>query len=510
MTSGKSFDQLGIDPNILNALVELGYEQPSPIQERSIPVLMEGRDIMAQALTGTGKTAAFALPILSCLSLSKTDPQALILAPTRELAIQVAEAFQSYAKHIPGFHVLPIYGGQEYRSQLKALKRGVHVVVGTPGRVMDHLRRGTLRTGSLTTLVLDEADEMLRMGFIEDVEWVLEQIKHKHQTALFSATIPDSIRRVAKRFLKDPAKIHIEPAVTAVTSIEQQYMLVDKKNKLEALTRYFEVEDVDAALIFTGTKTFSVEVAGKLAARGYAAAALNGDMSQNLREQVITKLKRGVLDIVVATEVAARGLDVERVTHVINFDIPNAAESYIHRIGRTGRAGRSGKALLFVTPRERRMLNEIERAVNHQIKAIKPPTVSQVQTKRAEKFKADIMQALSSKGISYYREMIEAIAMESEHSELDIAAAIASLAHKDKESSMRDYEDVKFEEGGKRSAGRKGGRSKGGGRTSAGRGRNCDRNGSKENADKRNRSDRKGKGRPAKKRSRNSAFGKRK
>ena len=445
MASLKAFEELGLDPKVIEAVQQLGYEKPSPVQAQSIPILMENHDLMAQAQTGTGKTAAFALPILSKLSLRKTEPQALILAPTRELAIQVAEAFQSYAKHIPSFRVLPIYGGQEYRPQLRALDRGVHVVVGTPGRVMDHLRRGTLKTNALTTLVLDEADEMLRMGFLEDVEWVLEQIDHSHQTAFFSATIPTSIRQVAKRFLNNPKTIHIEPSVTTVTSVEQYYMLVAKKHKLDILARYFEIEDVDAALIFTGTKIFSVEVAEKLAARGYAAAALNGDMSQHLREQVISKLKRGKLDFVVATEVAARGLDVPRISHVINFDIPQAAESYIHRIGRTARAGRAGKTLLLVTPREQRMLEEIQRAVSHQIKPMKPPSVSQVQLKRAEKIKMDVMQTLASKNIDHYRSIVKNIVSDNECSELDIAAAALYLAHKETESSTREYEEVHFE-----------------------------------------------------------------
>ncbi|MDF1797514.1 MAG: DEAD/DEAH box helicase [Coxiellaceae bacterium] len=446
MTSATSFKQLGLDSNILKALSTLGYEQPSPIQEQSIPILLEGRDLMAQALTGTGKTAAFALPILEKLDLNEKDPQALILAPTRELAIQVAEAFQSYAKNIPGFHVLPIYGGQEYSGQLRALKRGVHVVVGTPGRVMDHLRRGTLKTNALKMLALDEADEMLRMGFIEDVEWVLEQIDHPHQTALFSATIPESIRRVAKRFLKNPAKVHIEPTTSTVTTIQQNYMLVTKKNKLDALTRYFEVEELDAAIVFTGTKTMSVEAAEKLAARGYAAAALNGDMSQGLREQVIKKLKKGALDIIVATEVAARGLDVERLSHVINYDIPNAAESYIHRIGRTGRAGRSGKSLLLVTSREQRMLNEIQRAVDNQIEAIKPPSVREVQKKRAAKQKSELLEILQQQNVSAYRELISEVVAETQYSELDVAAAALLLSQNEQTGAMRDFGDISFDD----------------------------------------------------------------
>ncbi|OGO91613.1 MAG: DEAD/DEAH box helicase [Coxiella sp. RIFCSPHIGHO2_12_FULL_42_15] len=445
MSVTQTFEQLKIDPKILRALTDLGYERPSPIQSQSIPILVEGRDLLAQAQTGTGKTAAFALPILGHLSLQKSQPQALVLVPTRELALQVAEAFQSYAKHLGGFHILPIYGGQDYQIQLKGLKRGSHVIVGTPGRVMDHLRRGTLKTEAIKTVILDEADEMLRMGFIEDVEWILEKIQHEHQTALFSATIPDTIRKVAKQFLKNPAKVHIEPKTTTVNAIEQYYMLVEKKNKLEALTRFFEIEEIEAAIIFTGTKTFSVEVAEKLAARGYAAAALNGDMSQNLREQVMAKLKRGDLDMIVATEVAARGLDVDRISHVINFDIPQAAESYIHRIGRTGRAGRKGKALLLVTPREQRMLQEIENAVHHQIKALKPPSTNQVQTKRSEKFKANVIHILQSKNIDFYRGVVEKMVTESDYSALDIAAAIACLAHKDNELSMQEYGEVSFE-----------------------------------------------------------------
>lgn len=430
MASAQFFNELGLDQAILQALHDLGYERPSPIQSQSIPVLLEGRDLLAQAQTGTGKTAAFALPILNRLNLKKMEPQTLVLAPTRELAIQVAEAFQSYAKYISGFHVLPIYGGQDYSRQLRALKRGAHVVVGTPGRIMDHLRRGTLKMDAITTLVLDEADEMLRMGFIEDVEWILEQIKQSHQTALFSATIPTPILKVAKRFLQNPEKIHIEPTTRAVTSIDQYYMIVSKANKLEALTRYFEMEEVDAALVFTGTKTYSMEVAEKLAARGYAAAALNGDMSQSLREQVIAKLKAGALDIVVATEVAARGLDVDRISHVINIDIPQAVESYIHRIGRTGRAGRSGKALLLVTPKEQRMLQMIKQAIQHKIKLIEPPTAHQIQTQRANKLAADVKEIIATQNLDRYRELAETIARNNECNELDVAAAMIYLGYK--------------------------------------------------------------------------------
>lgn len=363
MTDTSTFKQLDLPQPILSALTELGYESPTPIQAQSIPVLLSGGDLLAQAQTGTGKTAAFALPILSHLDVSLNAPQALVIAPTRELAIQVAEAFQSYAKHLKGFHVLPIYGGQDFRGQLRALKRGVQVVVGTPGRVMDHLRRGTLSLEALTTVVLDEADEMLKMGFIEDIEWILEQIPQAHQTALFSATMPEYIKKISQRYLKDAKHLQIKPTRNAIEKIEQFYLRVKREQKLEVLTRVLEIEAVDASIIFVRTKNCSAELAEKLQARGYAAAALNGDMNQSLREKVINQLKRGALDMVVATDVAARGIDVQRITHVINYDIPHDTEAYIHRIGRTGRAGRTGKAVLFVTPREYRLLKDIERAI---------------------------------------------------------------------------------------------------------------------------------------------------
>ncbi len=445
MENDQSFKQLGIQPDILKALDQLGYETPSPVQTQSIPPLLRGQDIMAQAQTGTGKTAAFALPILNNINLKNNTPQALILAPTRELAIQVAEALQSYAKYLRGFHVLPIYGGQEYSTQLRALKRGVHIIVGTPGRVMDHLRRKTLKTETLKTLVLDEADEMLRMGFIEDVQWILEQIKNQHQTALFSATIPPSIKNIAKRFLHNPAKIHINPKKTTVKSINQFYMLVNKNDKLEALTRYLEIEHIDSAIIFTGTKTFSAEMAEKLGARGYAAAALHGDMSQNLREKVIARLKNSQLDIVVATEVAARGLDVERISHVINLDIPRDAESYIHRIGRTGRAGRSGKALLFVTPREQRMLREIESAVGSEIKVIKPPSAKQIKNKHNKQLLDNIQATIDKNNLDFYRNTLQEFIDKEDLELLDVAAAIAHISQIDKNLPQGDIAEVQFE-----------------------------------------------------------------
>ena len=428
MSTTKSFNKLGLAPTFLSALTELGYEAPTPIQEQSIPVLMEGGDLLAQAQTGTGKTAAFALPILSHLDIAMKKPQALIIAPTRELAIQVAEAFQSYAKHLKGFHVTPIYGGQDYKIQLRALKRGAHVIVGTPGRLMDHLRRGTLSVDSLKTLVLDEADEMLKMGFIEDIEWILGQIPHAHQTALFSATIPSSIQKIAKRYLKDARKIHIEPMERTVNATEQFYTRVSKNQKMDVLTRFLEVEDIQAALIFARTKNSSAELAEKLKARGYAAAALNGDMNQSNRERVIDKIKGGSLDILVATDVAARGIDVHRITHVINFDIPSDTESYIHRIGRTGRAGRKGTALLFVTPREQHLLNDIERAIHKPIKQIVPPSLKEMNEKRGKQLAEKVINLIAKgKKLRPYHETIENIMEQGDCAPKDIAAALAYL-----------------------------------------------------------------------------------
>ncbi|MEE9355837.1 MAG: DEAD/DEAH box helicase, partial [Methylococcaceae bacterium] len=386
-----AFNQLALDKSLLKALEDVGYETPSPIQAETIPLLLEGRDIIGQAQTGTGKTAAFALPILSNLDLKQKDPQVLVLAPTRELAIQVAEAFQKYARHLKGFHVLPIYGGQEYGGQIRSLKRGVHVVVGTPGRVMDHMRKGTLKLNNLSTLVLDEADEMLRMGFIDDVEWVLEQIPDERQIALFSATMPQQIRRIATKYLKNPEQITIKVKTATAETIRQRFCIVNgMHNKLEALTRILEAENFEAMLIFVRTKTATVELAEKLEARGYAAAPLNGDIAQNQRERTVNRLKKGQLDLVVATDVAARGLDVERVSHVINFDIPHDTESYVHRIGRTGRAGREGDAILFVAPREKRMLATIERATKKKIDQMEMPSTDIINDKRIIQFKQRI------------------------------------------------------------------------------------------------------------------------
>ncbi len=455
----ETFETLGVQPLIQTTLCELGYEAPTAIQAQSIPKLLEGRNILAQAQTGTGKTAAFALPILNSLidpvsgQLSRTSgPRAIVLTPTRELAIQVAEAFQSYAKKLKGFHVLPIYGGQDFRLQLKALKRGVHVIVGTPGRMMDHLRKKTIIGTHMETIVLDEADEMLNMGFLEDVEWILEQLPTIKQTALFSATMPHSIIKVANKYLKDPHKIQIQSKTNTVESIKQFYTMVSHHKKLDVLSRFLDVEQVDAAIIFTRTKNASSELAEKLQARGYSADAINGDMSQDLREKVITRLKRGTIDIAVATDVAARGIDVKRVSHVFNYDIPHDPESYIHRIGRTGRAGREGSAFLFVTPKERRMLGDIERATKQPIKAIEPPTKSELVKKRQEKFSAQIIDVLNTEKLHTYRELIEKIVHEHESSELDIAAALAYLAQKTN-ASEDEAEIIELPRGQERSRG---------------------------------------------------------
>ncbi len=433
-----SFDDLELSPAILKTIREIGYESPSPIQAASIPHLLAGRDLLGQAQTGTGKTAAFALPILTRIDVSQRVPQALVLAPTRELAIQVAEAFQTYARHIEGFHILPVYGGQGMGQQLRQLARGVHVIVGTPGRVMDHLRRETLNLDHLKTLVLDEADEMLRMGFIEDVEWILEHTPETRQTALFSATMPAVIKKIANRHLDNPAEIRIQSKTSTVEAINQQFWLVSGLQKLEALTRILDADDIDAMIIFVRTKTETVELAEKLEARGYEAAALNGDMTQILREKVIDRLKKGALDIVIATDVAARGLDVERITHVVNYDIPYDTETYVHRIGRTGRAGRKGTAILFVTPRERRMLMAIERATRQPIQQMRLPTLRDIADKRIEQFKSQLIETMENHDLGFYRGLIDAMVSEDVGQAADLAAAIAHLLYRDRPLAVND------------------------------------------------------------------------
>ncbi|MGZ8095761.1 MAG: DEAD/DEAH box helicase [Methylosarcina sp.] len=422
-----SFRDLALIDPVLKALDDVGYETPSPIQAQCIPYMLKGRDVLGQAQTGTGKTAAFALPILSRISLKQKEPQVLVLAPTRELAIQVAEAFQKYAAHLKGFHVLPIYGGQDYSSQLRQLSRGAHVVVGTPGRVMDHMRRGTLKLDNLSVLVLDEADEMLRMGFIDDVEWILEQTPENRQTALFSATMPAPIRKIAHDYLNNPEQITIKVATMTAENIRQRYWVVSGVHKLDALTRILEVETFDGMIIFVRTKTATVELAEKLEARGFSAAAINGDMSQALRERAIANLKSGKLDILIATDVAARGLDVDRITHVVNYDIPYDTESYIHRIGRTGRAGRTGDAILFVAPRERRLLSNIEKATKQKVEEMGLPSTEAINNKRIARFKQNITDTLAAEELSFYSQLIEQYQQEHNVSALEIASALAKL-----------------------------------------------------------------------------------
>ncbi len=427
-----TFRDLGLSDPVLKALEDVGYESPSPIQAATIPHLLAGKDLLGQAQTGTGKTAAFALPILSQLRPEVDAVQTLVLVPTRELAIQVAEAFKKYAGHMPGFHVLPIYGGQSYEPQLASLRRGVHVVVGTPGRVMDHMKRGTLKLAALRNLVLDEADEMLRMGFIDDVEWVLEQIPAERQIALFSATLPAVIRKIAQKHLRSPAEVTIRSRTSTATNIRQRYFLLGNMTKLDALTRILEAEPFDGILIFARTKQSTAELAERLEARGYAAAPLNGDIPQALRERTVNRLKSGQLDIVVATDVAARGLDVERISHVINFDIPYDTESYVHRIGRTGRAGRSGEAILFVNYRERNMLRMIERATRQPIEPMDLPTVEAVNDLRVGRFMQKITEARTADGIADFQLLVERYAREHEVELVEVAAALAAMAQGDK------------------------------------------------------------------------------
>lgn len=426
------FADLNLPSSLLDTVRKLGYERPSPIQAATIPALIEGRDVIGMAQTGTGKTAAFALPILAKIKSGSKNPQALVLCPTRELAIQVSEAFQSYAANIPNFHVLPIYGGQDMRTQLRGLQRGVQVIVGTPGRLLDHLDRRSLDLSELHTVVLDEADEMLRMGFNEDVEAILKKTPGNHQIALFSATMPPPIRRVADTYLKNPIEVKIETSVTTNENIEQFYWLVSGTNKLEALTRILEVEDFEGMIIFVRTKNSTVDLAERLNARGFSAAPLNGDMNQALRERTIEQLKGGKLDMIIATDVAARGLDVERISHVLNFDIPYDDEAYVHRIGRTGRGGRTGKAILFVAPRERRMLRSIEKTTRQKITEMQLPSRQDLIHRRTQEFKAAVTDSINMENKSFFQRIIAEMCHEQEISPEDVAAALAYLLQKDR------------------------------------------------------------------------------
>ena len=427
MTETKmTFKDLGLPEFILNAVSDLGFETPSPIQQICIPHLLEGRDVLGMAQTGSGKTAAFSLPILAQIDPTEKHPQLLVMAPTRELAIQVADACEQFVKYAKGINIVTLYGGQRYDIQLRALKQGAQVVVGTPGRILDHLRRGTLSLAELKAIVLDEADEMLRMGFIDDVETVMAELPEHHQTALFSATMPEPIRRITKRFMKDPQEVKIKATQQSAPDIAQSCWYVHGFRKNDALLRFLEVEDFDAAIIFTRTKTGTLDVTELLEKHGFRAAALNGDMTQQLREQTLDRLRSGSLDIVVATDVAARGIDIERISLVVNYDIPLDAESYVHRIGRTGRAGRSGRALLFVEPRERRLLRNVEHLIKKNIEEVELPNHEVLQACRRKKFKDKITTQLEHHDLELYRELLEDM-FTADQSQEDIATAMMML-----------------------------------------------------------------------------------
>lgn len=436
------FKDLGLAAPLNKALDEVGYETPSPIQALTIPHLLEGLDVLGHAPTGTGKTAAFALPLLSRLDLKAKGVQILVLAPTRELAIQVSEAFQRYASRMKDFHILPIYGGQDYSGQIRQLRRGVHAVVGTPGRVMDHMRRGTLVLSDVKAMVLDEADEMLRMGFHEDVEWILEQMPEEKQMALFSATMPKQVLKIARKFQNNPKEITIESKTKTASTIRQRFWAVSQSHKLDALTRILEVEPFEGIIVFVRTKTATTELAEKLSARGYAAAAINGDLIQKQREKTINGLKQGKLDILVATDVAARGLDVDRISHVINYDIPHDTESYVHRIGRTGRAGRTGEAILFVAPREKRMLSAIERATGQKIEPMKLPSTEMVNNKRISDFKQSISDVLAAGDLEFMQGVIDQYVLEHDIPAIEVAAALAKMSVADRPLLVKDIPTV--------------------------------------------------------------------
>lgn len=459
--SSPSFKQLGLPVAINTALNKLGYEVPSPIQQQSIPILLKGEDLLAQAETGTGKTAAFSLPAMAQVNLKQKTPQILVLAPTRELAIQVAEAMQAYAREMQDFKVVSIYGGQDYSIQIRAIKRGVHAIVSTPGRLMDHMRRGSISIDTVKMVILDEADEMLKMGFIEDITWILDHVPEERQTALFSATMPAPIQKIASRYLQNAQKILIKAKKESLSKITQYYSCVKSNDKLEATARFLEIENCTAAMIFARTKNATVEVAERLQARGFLATALNGDMPQAARKKVIERIKAEKLDIIVATDVAARGIDVERVSHVINYDMPYDTETYIHRIGRTGRAGRSGTAILLVTPRERHLLKSIEKAVNKPINEMKPPSVAMMQQKREDDLLGTVMAQLSEKkAIKSQFNAVEMLLENSGVSPKEICAALLSLLRTEQDA-LQEIASPKAEQApAKRKGSSKGGRSR--------------------------------------------------
>ncbi|GAA6135168.1 DEAD/DEAH box helicase [Oceaniserpentilla sp. 4NH20-0058] len=468
------FASLGLPFNVLRAVEEQGYETPSPIQQQAIPHLLAGKDVLGLAQTGTGKTAAFTLPILARTDANARTPQVLVLAPTRELAQQVAAAIESYAKHLPGIKTTCIYGGQDFSTQFRALKNGPQFVVGTPGRVMDHIRRGTLKLDEIKAVVLDEADEMLRMGFIDDVNWILEHVPTKRQVALFSATMPRQIKEVAEKHLNSPVEVRIENKTATNDKIAQSFWLVRNLDKNEALLRICETQDMDAMMIFVRTKQATEEVAEYLRTAGYKCEALNGDVAQAQRERAVDRLKKGQIDIVVATDVAARGLDVERISHVVNYDIPYDAESYVHRIGRTGRAGRTGSAILFVRPRERRMLSTIERVTRQKIAEMQLPSIDEVNVKRRERFKERILESVQGKETEIFKSIIgEVLANNEALDPVDVAAALAQMAQGGKSLFLtesvrkpREYKE-RNERGGRDSRGERGGRDRGRGRDMA-------------------------------------------
>ena len=437
MDTSPTFAELGLIPAIVDVLADLGYETPTPIQARAVPALLEGRDVVGLAQTGTGKTAAFALPILQRLDPARKQTQALVLAPTRELALQVCEAITAYAARTPGIRVLPVYGGQGYGAQLSGLERGAHVVVGTPGRVMDHLDRGSLDLTNLEHLVLDEADEMLAMGFAEDVERILADTPEYKQVALFSATMPRQIRALAKRYLHDPVDIATPAATTSTATVRQRWIQVAHHAKLDALTRILEVESGDGMIVFVRTKRATEELAEKLNSRGFAASAINGDLVQTQRERTIGALRSGALDLLVATDVAARGLDVDRITHVVNYDIPHDPEAYVHRVGRTGRAGRTGEAILFVTPRERRLLSAIEKVSGRPVEEMTLPSVDEVNAIRAVRFAQTITDSMGSAQFHTFRELVEGYARDHDVAMADVAAALAVMGADDKQFFLR-------------------------------------------------------------------------
>lgn len=454
-----TFDDLNLSKEVLHAVHDLGFESPTPIQERSIPVVLSGKDMIGQAQTGTGKTAAFSLPILSKIDCKRNCIQALILEPTRELAIQSAEACQSFSKYIKDFRVAPIYGGASYENQIRTLRHGAQVVVATPGRLIDLIERGKVDLSNLSFMVIDEADEMLRMGFIDDVDWILSNTPDSRQTVLFSATMPPVIAKIAKNHLTDPEDVRIESKTTTATTVHQRYWIASGAHKIDAMTRILEVENYDAVIVFVRTKTDAEDVSNKLMARGLACAALHGDIPQRQREKIIDRLKAGHLDIIIATDVAARGLDVDRITHVFNYDIPYDAESYVHRIGRTGRAGRTGEAILFVSPRERRALRLIERVTGQKIEPMQMPSVADVNKARLENFKNQVMETIAEGNLEMYEEVISELLSDDSIEVETLCAALAKMVQKDgtlllddskPEPRMRTFDDDNYAERGQR------------------------------------------------------------